>query len=149
MTPKPKTDSDKWYVCVETASITTGPEPYDFTTVHEGDRRRGDDPLLTHAAQFFLPEDMTPEQRTAIVAERRRAETEAMRAADYKREQDARREAAERAEQERVEAKRRQVVVYPPYEPEMANPLHERGVHPFTHLAGAISQAMGKGQDAA
>ena len=71
----------------------------------------------------------------------RRAEKEAIRAEERRREAEARRQADDRTEADRVEAQRRRVVVKP-YEPEMANPLSERGVHPFAHLAGAISQAV-------
>jgi hypothetical protein len=136
-----KTDPTEWYVAVETASITLA-GPYEFITVREGERRRGDDPILKHAAQFFLPEAMPPEQRAPIVSERRTAETKALRAEERRREEEARQQTADRTEAERAEAKRRQVVVFPPYEGEMTNPLSERARHPMAHLATGIVNAM-------
>jgi hypothetical protein len=140
MATEKQPDPNAWYVCTETASITLS-GPYEFITVREGERRRGDDPILENAAAFFLPEAMPPEERAKIVSDRRVAEIGALRAEELRRDQEARRQAAERTEQERVEAKRRQVIVRP-YEPEMANPLSERGVHPFAHLAPAIAKAL-------
>jgi hypothetical protein len=144
MSAKLKPDPDRMYVARETVSITTG--PYDFITLRLGERRSGRDPVVAQHFEWFVDElDTSLDRLMRESKERQTAAIQAERDQRKAEREQAKRQAVEDAEQARIEAKRRRVVVYEPYTPEMANPLHPEGKHPMAHLAAGIAAAMGEG----
>jgi hypothetical protein len=137
-----KFDPDRMYLAIETVSITVN-EPYDFVTFRLGERRSGRDPLVQSYPEWFVDElDSSPGQLERESKERQLAATEAEREQRRAERQEAERLSAEQREQERIAAKGRTVQVYPPYLPEQANPLSERGLHPMAYLAAGVAAAM-------